>query len=581
MPTSKEIKEEIQLYETFKRVSIAEFFERNRHLLGFDNPKKSLLIAVKELVDNSLDACEEHQILPEIKIKIEKQEENIYKVSVEDNGPGIPYDLVPDIYGSFLFGSKFHRFISSRGKQGIGASAITLYSQLTTREPIEVITKVPNKDKAIKYKIKIDVKTNTPIIIEKKEIEIKKDHGTIVNAIILGQYTRGKQSIDEYIFLTALANPHATIQYLNPDGEKVIYKRIVDTIPKLYETKPHPHGIEIGVFERLLKESKEKTILSFLYKTFSSVSQETASKILKKAKIDENKDPKSLNDEEIIRLYRILQETKLRAIPKKYITTLGYETIKKSLDVMFNPDFSVAITRRPSVYRGIPFIVEVGIAYGGKISEFQLLRFANRVPLLYKAGECAITAAAKEINWKRYGFNAEEGYFPKDPIVVMIHVASVWLPFTSESKEAISPYPEIVNEIELAIKNALREVSLYVKKVKTLSNISNKYLSLFGYGLETAEYLSKILDTDSKEIEKVIIERIKKELKNDILEIIKSMRELKNLIKENKDKEAIKMLENMMKDLYDKDIISKNELYELIKQTIEDIKSKYTKILNE
>ncbi|MFZ8856219.1 MAG: DNA topoisomerase VI subunit B, partial [Candidatus Nanopusillus sp.] len=298
---SKQNIQEIELYKKFKRISVAEFFERNRHLLGFDSPRKALLIAVKEYVDNSLDACEEYKILPDIKVEISKIENDIYKISVEDNGPGIPYESVPEIFGSFLFGSKFHRFISTRGKQGIGASAVTLYSQLTTKEPVEIITKIKNKEKGIKYKIKIDVKTNTPIIVEKEEIEIKKESGTIVKAKIVGQYVKGKQSVDEYIRLTALINPHANITYKNPDGEKFVYKRIINEIPELKEVKPHPYGIEIGYFERLIRETNEKTLLNFLTKTFSSVGQNTAMEILKKVKLDPNTDPKSLDDDQIIK----------------------------------------------------------------------------------------------------------------------------------------------------------------------------------------------------------------------------------------------------------------------------------------
>jgi len=576
---SKQSIQEIELYKKFKRISVAEFFERNRHLLGFDSPRKALLIAVKEYVDNSLDACEEYKILPDIKVEIDRLENDVYKVIVEDNGPGIPYESVPEIFGSFLFGSKFHRFISTRGKQGIGASAVTLYSQLTTKEPVEIITKTKNKEKGIKYKIKIDIKTNAPIILEKEEVEMKKESGTIVKAKIIGQYVKGKQSVDEYIRLTAMINPHANIIYKNPDGEKFIYKRIVNNVPELKEVKPHPYGIELGYFDRLIRETKEKTLLNFLTKTFSSVGQNTAMEVLKKAKLDPNIDPKTLNDDQIIKLYNALQNAKLRAIPSKYIVTLGRDIILKSMENMLKPEYMAAIRRKPALYRGIPFIVEVGIAYGGEITEFQYYRFANRVPLLYKPGEDAITHALKEINWKHYGFEVE-GELPKDPMAILVHVASVWLPFTSESKEAIAPYDEIVREIELGIKNALRELSIYIKKKKALETIGDKYKNLYGYGLEVIDSLSSILDIEKENVEKKVKERIKKELVKDIYEILKSVKEVKNYLKEGKEDRAVTLIKNMLKDIIKISLLSEKELEDTIMEVINDVKKNKLNLLS-
>ncbi|MFP3132237.1 MAG: DNA topoisomerase VI subunit B [Candidatus Nanopusillus sp.] len=576
---SKQNVQENELYKKFKRISVAEFFERNRHLLGFDSPRKALLIAVKEYVDNSLDACEEYKILPDIKVEIDKLGEDVYEVTVEDNGPGIPYENVPEIFGSFLFGSKFHRFISTRGKQGIGASAVTLYSQLTTKEPVEIITKMKNKEKGIRYKVKIDVKTNTPLIVEKEEIEMKKESGTIIKAKIIGQYIKGKQSVDEYIKLTALINPHANIIYKNPDGEKFTYKRIINEIPELKEVKPHPYGIELGYFDRLIKETDEKTLLNFLTKTFSSVGQNTAVEILKKAKIDPDTDPKNLNDDQIIKLYNALQNARLRAIPSKYIVTLGRDIILKSMENILKPEYMAAIRRKPGLYRGIPFIVEVGIAYGGEMTEFQYYRFANRVPLLYKPGEDAITHALKEINWKHYGFEIE-GEFPKDPMAILVHVASVWLPFTSESKEAIAPYDEIIREIELGIKNALRELSIYIKKKKALETIGDKYKNLYGYGLEIIDSLSSILDIEKQNVEKRIKERIKKELVNDIYEILKSVKEVKNYLKEGKEDRAVALIKNMLKDAVKVNLLSEKELEDTIIEVINDAKKNKLSLLN-
>ncbi len=565
------LKDSIELYKKFKRVSIAEFFEKNRHLLGFENLRKALLIGVKELVDNALDACEEAKILPEIYIEVERVNKDIYKIAIEDNGPGIPYDKVPEVYGSFLFGSKFHRYVSTRGKQGIGAAAVVLYSQLTTRKPAEIITKTLDSDKAILHKIKIDVKTNTPIIEDRRYISWGKDHGTSVTVFLQAQYIKGKQSVDYYVELTALANPHAKITYINPDGEILEYKRITKNIPELRETKPHPHGIEIGTFERILRDSKYNTIKSFLMNEFYGIGDKATEEILKKSNLSGDADPKLISFEEIEKLYNALQSTKIRALPSKYITTLGRENIIKSLTYLYDPDFVTAYVRRPAVYRGNPFIVEVGLAYGGNIKEFSIYRYANRVPLLYKPGECAITHAISEINFKKYGFSLEEGKV-KDPVVILVHVASVWLPFTSESKEAIAPYPEIVKEIELAIKKVLRETEIFIKKKRSIDSIGEKYKTLYGYGLELAKYLNKIINIEEEKVKEKIYNRIKKELYKDIEEIVKSIREIRKFIKEGKIEESKKLIRRILKDVIKLKIIDEIEVEKISEEIINKIR---------
>ncbi len=568
--------QEVELYKKFKEVSIAEFFEKNRHLLGFESPRKALYITVKELVDNSLDACEEARILPEVKVEIIQAKPGVYTVTVYDNGPGIPKEHVPNVFGKFLYGSKFHRYVSTRGKQGIGVSAVTLYAQLTTGSPIKVITKPLNDSRVHYFEIKIDVKRNEPLVIKyqsydpyyfSKKIgwEFIKDHGTIVSATIKAEYVRGKQSVDEYITLTALANPHANIYYISPKT-KLVFKRITNKLPELYETKPHPHGIEIGVLERMLKETSARTLKEFLKKEFASVGDKTAEEILKKANLNPNKDPHSLTWEEIERLYNAMQETKVRSIPAKYIVTLGEDLIRESLMRIFKPEFVAAVTRKPAVYRGLPFIVEAGIAYGGEIKEQKahIIRLANRVPLLYKAGECAITHAVKEINWKYYGLK-EEGGIPQGPVVIMVHVASVWIPFTSESKEAIAPYPEIVKEIKAALRDVARQLSLYLKKKKATEELKEKYKIFLGYGLELAKALSEMLGKPREEIEEVIKQRIREKALEELRSIILTVKDIQELIKTGKMNEAKQIIYNWVSDIIKLGILKDSDIDDMIR----------------
>ena len=159
------------LAEKQQSISISEFFTKNRHLLGFDNPRKALLTTVREAVDNALDACGEMKVLPEVRVIIDEISTDKYKVTVEDNGPGIVRQQIPNIFAKLLYGSKFHRLRQSRGAQGIGISAAALYGQLTTGKPIKIISKIDPKAKAHYYELHLNTKTNEPEIMKDEERE--------------------------------------------------------------------------------------------------------------------------------------------------------------------------------------------------------------------------------------------------------------------------------------------------------------------------------------------------------------------------------------------------------------------------
>ncbi|HHT9153753.1 MAG TPA: DNA topoisomerase VI subunit B, partial [Candidatus Hypogeohydataceae bacterium YC40] len=164
-----------------REISISEFFTKNRHLLGFDNPKKALLTCVKEGVDNSLDACEEAGILPEIVVKIDPTEhEDRFRVTVEDNGPGILKNQIPRIFAKLLYGSKFHRLKMARGQQGIGISAAGMYGQLTTGRPVCITSRTKPGKPAYYCELMMDTQKNEPVIVKEQELEWERPHGTKV-----------------------------------------------------------------------------------------------------------------------------------------------------------------------------------------------------------------------------------------------------------------------------------------------------------------------------------------------------------------------------------------------------------------
>ncbi len=460
-----------------REISVSEFFAKNRHLLGFDSLRKALLTAVKEAVDNSLDACEEAGILPDITVELErvmekgKVKEKRFVVRVGDNGPGIVSRQIPNIFGKLLYGSKFHSMKQSRGQQGIGISAAAMYGQLTTGKPMIAISKTGPRKPAVWMQVMIDTTSNKPKILKEKKLsKWDRRSGTQLEIELEGDYQKGKRSVDEFLRQVAVANPHVTLYYKNPAGDEVLWERTVDDNPIApKEIKPHPHGVELGVLMKMLQATKQPTVTSFLAKDFSRVSPALASKIVTKAGLKPRNRPNTIQRGGVDQLYRAINDpsTRIMAPPTNCLSPIGMRELLAGLTRGLPAEFYTVETRRPTVYRGNPFQIEVGLAYGGELPGDELakvLRFANRVPLLYQAGGCAITRAVMDVGWKSYGLAQSRGALPTGPLVVLVHMASVWVPFSSESKEAVADYEEIRKEIRLAVQSCGRRMGTWVKR---------------------------------------------------------------------------------------------------------------------
>ncbi|MBI2145632.1 DNA topoisomerase VI subunit B [Candidatus Woesearchaeota archaeon] len=517
-PKAAKIDTELKAEELALRqrsISIAEFFEKNRHLLGFDNKRKALLTAVKEAVDNSLDACEEARVLPEITISLTELAEDRYQLVVEDNGPGIVKTQIPQVFARLLYGSKFHKLSQSRGQQGLGISAAILYAQLTTGKPARIVSRISPKKPAHHYELRIDVQKNSPEILKEEEVSWNKEHGTKIEIELEATYLKGFQSVDEYLKQTAIINPHATIIYTTPKAENIIYSRATEKLPPLpKEIKPHPYGVEIGLLMRMLASTSSRTLQSFLMSEFSRVGAETAKEICTNAAILPTQKPSSIGREEAEKLIAGIKATRIISPPTDCISPIGEELIEKGLKKEIAAEFYCSTTRPPSVYRGNPFAIECGIAYGGELPQDQsvtVLRFANKVPLLYQQGACGITEAITETNWKPYGLQQSGNSVPSGPAVVMVHMASVWVPFTSEAKEALAHYPEIMKEIKLALQECGRKLSIYVNRKHHAQRQLERANLFEAYIPEIADSLSSLTGAAKT----ALLEKLKSTLKKE------------------------------------------------------------------
>jgi DNA topoisomerase-6 subunit B len=550
-----------------REISVSEFFVKNRHLLGFDNPSKALLTTIKEAVDNSLDACEEAGILPELHLEVHDlaleamrpqdaeltKGEGRFLVVVQDNGPGIVKAQVPKIFGKLLYGSKFHRLKQSRGQQGIGISAAAMYGQLTTGKPIRVTSRVGKGKAAHVFDIQLDTRKNEPVVTHDETLaQWHQEHGTRVELEIVANWQQGQRFVNRYVEHTALANPHATIHYTRPVGagqragtdrpgnETMSFPRATTELPKeAVEIKPHPHGVELGAHMLMAQESKSRDVSGFLQSAFSRVSASAAADILSHVPWGKKAvKPRALGGNRAMaeELHKAIGETKLMSPPTNCLSPIGDELMRKGLVSFLNviesegdadegaqldldsagmktkkagkaearskakaargkaeaappapeavPDapaeegvekikghnyFIATVTRSPKVYRGNPFQVEVGLAFGGSWpadKTIELFRFANRVPLLFQRGACGITEAIVKTDWRNYLLSQPKGSLPVGPMALLVHIASVWVPFTSESKEAVAHYPDIIKEIQLAAQECGRKLATFIRKRK-------------------------------------------------------------------------------------------------------------------
>jgi DNA topoisomerase-6 subunit B len=262
-----------------RSISIAEFFEKNKHMLGFDSGARGLVTAVKEGVDNALDACEEADILPDIYIEIEEVGD-YYRLVIEDNGPGITREQVPKVFGKLLYGSRFHQREQNRGQQGIGISAAVLYSQLTSGKPATIVSR-PNGGDARQFELTIDTETNEPDVDADETATWDRPHGTRVE-LEMEANMRARQRLHDYVQHTAVVNPHARIELREPGlDEPLKFERATEDLPDETESiRPHPHGVELGTLITLLEETDSYSISGFLQGEFARVGGKTASGIV-------------------------------------------------------------------------------------------------------------------------------------------------------------------------------------------------------------------------------------------------------------------------------------------------------------
>ena len=506
-----------------KQISISEFFEKNKHFLGFDTHQRAIITAVKEAVDNSLDACEEGRILPDIDVLIRRIEGGKLELVTQDNGPGIPRDSIANVFGKFLLGSRFHAIRQTRGQQGIGITGVVMYSQLTTGSTTTVISKIEAESTAVKVDLALDTKNNRALKSNEERIPLeewfeesgmKTHHGLRIRTIMAAKYQRGRQSVHQYLRMTSIVNPHATIRLrvIGKEGEIVDEGEWIRTTSRLprpvVEIKPHPHGMQFGTLQRMLKDTKERNVKSFLRKEFEKVSPLVAKKILEHANLDEKRRPSGLPVDAIQSLLAAFMAVKIQSPPVDCLSPIEDLLIKKGLEKAIDSRYAATVTRNPSVSQGNPFQVEVGLVFGGDLPSdgtVELLRFANRVPLMYQQGGCLLTKAIESIDWRRYGLEQTGGKgVPKGPAAILVHLASTNVQFTSEAKEAVSDNEEVFDELRRALFEVGRGLQSHRKRVGQREKSREKFDLINKILPEIASKSSSMLGRETPDLSPII-----------------------------------------------------------------------------
>ncbi len=577
--------------ENFNQISPSEFFYRNRDLAGFSTPTRSLYTAVREFVENALDACDHHGIFPDVHLSIravdpEKPDPKHYMLTVRDNGPGMPSKNVPLAFGTVLYGSKFG-LKQARGMFGLGATMAILYGQITTNKPVKVVSSTDGQT-ADEFEILLDIQKNKPVIQKHTTRKVGKQ-GLSVSICLEGDYSKAGSKIRDYVNQTSLITPYASISFDDPKGQKFKYSRMVKTMPPAPTIiRPHPYGVDVETIRRMMAESNfeiptvnnqmiakvrrelgltkknlkfagimdragrkwknlsrqvrvvvalmsfikmdfdklgkiriddldvannqlmywdygesqsvtvdlDKTsryyrqltntvqgesLSSFLTKRFQRVGPTAAIKFAEFAGFKPEKRMGSMDNQDLAHLSDSLQKYEDFMSPDpSCLAPLGEEPLEKGIKKFFNPDFLAVVQRPASAYSGFPFIVEMGVAYGGGIETrgIKTYRFANRIPLLYDEGSDVVIKVVNDTDWSRYKVKGDP------PMVVVSHICSTRIPYKTAGKENVADRREIERELKLALQYLSRKMSAYMSKkgqaeaAKKRANLYSKYMPL-------------------------------------------------------------------------------------------------------
>ncbi len=459
-------------YEIYDSISPAEFFYRNKQMAGFSNPSQALYTTVRELVENSLDACEAAAVFPELQISIIRKTSDEIKVRVGDNGSGVPDEQVASAFGRVLYGSKFESR-QRRGTFGLGVTMAVLYGQITTNQAVSIHTRTKNT-LGQKYTLFIDIEANRPILDSKIQLK-RRETGTTVSLSMVGDLARSKDRIIDYLRLTTVSSPHAMIKLNIDDGEPFIFGCYSSALPSIpLSTKPHPRSADTETIRRLVDENPGLKLRDFLMQSFQQVGRKGASQFLRFYGFEPSKVVSHLSRKQLTRISNALQQyDKFGRPDATCLSPIGKKNIQQSIKSLYNTDVVYYSSRVPAEWSGWPFIIEGALVIDKSLpaQDFPTLyRFANRVPLLYDTNDDILYRALKKISWSRYGLDSDH------PTAIFVHFCSTRVPYNGAGKQSMASMPEIETEASLLFKELGRKMKRAISKHRNLQRDRSRML---------------------------------------------------------------------------------------------------------
>jgi DNA topoisomerase-6 subunit B len=529
---------------TITKSSSAEYFSKNLQQVGFSSFTKATLTTIKESVDNSLDACEDAGILPEVRVDVQRvgtgssKGADLIKVIVEDNGPGIAKDDVVKVFGEYLASSKFGRGRCSRGQQGIGISAVTTWAQLTHGTGAQVTTKTKSMRQALKCIVEVDIKHNEGTIRNSETIEWDRENGVRCEFVMDARVQlNGEGGLLTYLVGTTLVNPHLTLHYKFLEEDWVTIERVTNECPEIPEaTSPHPHTLKLGEFLTHSHLFGKMSVKNWLKSGFSRINEPVFQELIKSGIPAKNleKGVSALDDDALRAIYVALQNMKLMAPSTKSVMAIGESNMAKSITRLGDVDFFSVVSRKPAICDFKPVLMEVAIARkktaedGDNDSPVQILRFANRVPLQFDKASCAMVKAVESVNWKSYGLAQPKGSVPQGAYVFAISLVSPFIKFKNASKETVDASDELVEEIRRALIQCGQKLATHIRREAKMADVERKlqHIELYAPILvsgacrivgankareqKALDGLAKILGRDASEAESELVEAHKK-----------------------------------------------------------------------
>ena len=485
---------------TFESISPADFFYRNRSIAGFDNTMRALYTAVRELVENSLDACEDGGFLPTIDVKLKEVASDWYNLRVEDNGIGVPRDHILPAFGQILYGSKYEHK-QARGRFGLGGKMAFLFGQITTSEPLRVTSAPVGGDHVFEVLLRQDIEENKPELMKWERRKNRNDeHGCTLEFTLEGNWRTAKRYILDYIEQTALITPYANLTFTEPDGTVHKYKRTVKSLPAAPQSvNPHPKGMDIEQLSRVVEETKTRDMVTFLRTHFHRVGPKTAKAFLKTINMPFSQDPRGLKPNDLVKIARGF-ETFEKWLPPdaRVLSPLGTKLLESGIRSTLNPEFVQVTQRPPNSYGGHPFIVECGLAYGGGVplkESIIIYRFANRIPLIFDEYKDVAAKVIRAIPWSRYRIR------PGMPIAAFVAVVSTKIPFKTAGKEFIADLTELEHDIRMGLMECARSLKGHlrqkerVQRERVRASVYEQYLPIIARDIAALAGKRKVPDT--------------------------------------------------------------------------------------